>query len=267
MKDTSTAEPAVTDLRLDLPSGQVFARRWLPRDCRHDRTPVLLIHDSLGSVALWRDFPATLATASGREVIAYDRLGFGRSSPRTTRPSFDFIAEEGRDIFPLICDRLNLGSVIPCGHSVGGSMGVEAAAAHPDRAVALVTIAAQCLIEEQTLRGVAAAKVAFSTPEALQRLSRYHGDKARWVVDAWTETWLSPDFAGWSLDGALAQLSCPTLAIRGEQDEYGSPLQATHIAHGTNRKAVIIPGAGHVPHRECPDILTRIIADFLTQQP
>ncbi|MGN7871797.1 alpha/beta fold hydrolase [Paracoccus sp. 22332] len=166
---------------------------------------------------------------------------------------------------PYLCSALDLQRVIACGHSIGGGMVIETAAQHAELVVAAVTIAAQAFVEGRTRAGIEDARRAFSDPTALQRLARYHGEKARWVVDAWTETWLAPGFADWSLARALPRVTCPVLAIHGEKDEYGSKAHPERIADGPSRQMHMLPGTGHVIHRECPQDLAQIISGFLAE--
>ncbi len=253
------------DLRIETGRGALFTRMWWEGASLQDAPPpIVLFHDSLGAVELWRSFPQALADATGRPVIAYDRLGFGRSDAFPGALPADFIEAEGRDTLPLLRKALGFMQFIACGHSVGGGMAVETAGRHHESCLAVVTMGAQAFIEERTLDGIRVARAAFQQPGELARLARYHGDKARWVVDAWTETWLSPDFAGWTLDRALAEVTCPLLAIHGEADEFGSAAHPGCIAEGRGR-AVLLPGVGHNPHRETEAETVALIADFLTR--
>ncbi|MGE0282088.1 MAG: alpha/beta fold hydrolase [Rhizobiaceae bacterium] len=239
----------------------VFATTWTPAVTAYPE-PVLLLHDSLGCVDLWRGFPERLAAATGRPVIAYDRLGFGKSDAYPGRLGFDFIATEAKDTVPQLMAQLGISGFVACGHSVGGGMAVETAASLPERCKALVTIAAQAFVEDRTVEGISIAEHAFQEPASLTRLARYHGDKARWVVDAWTKTWLAPEFAGWNLDTAIARLRCPVLAIHGQLDEYGSAEHPNRIAAGRGT-ALILPETGHVPHRENEALVVEAIRGFL----
>jgi pimeloyl-ACP methyl ester carboxylesterase len=242
--------------------GRIFAKTWTPgADEAAGRASIVLFHDSLGCVDLWRGFPRLLATTAGRRVLAYDRLGFGRSDPHPGRLPPDFIAAEARQV-PLICDEIGITGLVACGHSVGGAMAVEAAAWLPRRCRAVVTIAAQAFVEDRTLAGIRRAEGDFTDPAKLARLSRYHGDKARWVADAWIGTWLAPAFAAWTLDAALAAMQCPVLAIHGDADEYGSVEHARRIADGRGT-AHVLRGAGHVPHREGEGVVVDLILEFL----
>jgi len=253
------------DAQLRLGEHRLFTRSWTSSDPEQNRrAPILLLHDSLGCVELWRSFPEKLAAATGRRVVAYDRLGFGRSDPHPGKLGVDFVADEGHSVIPQLCDRLGIGDFVACGHSVGGGMAIETAARWPQRCRALVTIAAQTFIEELTLAGIRVAERDFQDPDNLARLARYHGDKTPWVLDAWIGTWLSPAFAEWALDRPLAGVRCPVLAVHGELDEYGSARHPQRIAEGRG-EALILPGIGHVPHREAESALVKAIAGFLAE--
>ena len=247
------------------PDGRLFAREWPATDAAVALPPLVLLHDSLGCVELWRDFPERLRAATGRRVIAYDRLGFGRSDPRAAPPSSGFIAEEAAVWFALLRERLGLQRFAVLGHSVGGGMGVNVAARFPLDCTALVTIAAQAFVEARTLQGLRAARVSFAEPEALGRLARYHGDKAKSVLSAWLDTWLDPAFANWSLDDVLPGVRCPLLALHGELDEYGSAAHPRRIVEraGGLASMEMLAGMGHVPQREQPDEIVRRVAGFL----
>lgn len=247
--------------------GKLFARMWVPSDePPGGQAAFVLLHDSLGCVDLWRDFPERLAESTRQAVVAYDRLGFGRSDPYPGLLPVHFIRDEAANVHRLR-EGLGLGALIPFGHSVGGEMAVATAAQLPDLCTALVTEAAQAFIEDRTLAGIRAAKAAFREPGQIERLARYHGAKARWVLDAWIETWLSPAFGNWNLDEDLRQVRCPTLALHGDRDEYGSERHPGRIARLTPgpSEPVILPDCGHVPHREQPERVLGAIAQFLAQ--
>ena len=267
----STGAHAVTatDHRFKTEQGALFARRWVPRDAPRDaRAPIVLFHDSLGCVELWRDFPEQLALMTRRSVVGYDRLGFGRSDEHPGPLLLTFIRDEAATVVPRLCDALGLDMIIPFGHSVGGGMAIATAARWPERCAAVVTESAQSFVEDRTRAGLQAARVEFARPGQLERLARYHGEKARWVLDAWIETWLSPAFADWSLDEDLRNVRCPALALHGDQDEYGSPEHPGRIARLTQgpSKGVILEGLGHVPHREQPARVLAEVAEFLANR-
>jgi pimeloyl-ACP methyl ester carboxylesterase len=251
------------DSFVDVPGGKIFVRHWAVGSA--DRAPIVLLHDSLGSSDQWREFPAALAAATTRPVMAYDRLGFGKSTRRQERPSVDFIREEAEIFFPAIKHALGIHRYILLGHSVGGAMALMIAALHREGCEGVVTESAQAFVESRTLSGIRATKAQFDEPAQFEKLVRWHGEKARWVLDAWTDTWLSPPFSSWSLDQYLGKVECPVLAIHGDLDEYGSvefPRRIISKVGGPSELA-ILSGCGHVPHRERKEEVVRLISSFL----
>lgn len=255
----------VHDDWLASPQGRLFLRRWRPPAADPALAPLLLLHDSLGCVELWRDFPAQLCAATDREIIAYDRLGFGRSAARQAPPGLDFIRDEAQCFFPLLRQQLGLERFMVFGHSVGGGIAVNIAAESGAACQALITVAAQAFVESQTLDCIRLAQQQFRDPQQFARLQKYHGAKAQWVLDAWTGTWLDPAFADWSLAPVLPRVACPLLAIHGENDEYASQRQPQMLADlcGGPARLAIISNTGHVPHREQPQRLLQLVAVFV----
>lgn len=264
--------PALTvhEHRIDTPQGQLYAKRWQPaRDEARDLAPIVLLHDSLGCVELWRDFPHRLAQATDREVIAYDRLGFGRSDPHPGRLDDGFIHHEAQRGFGALREALRIDAFVAFGHSVGGGMAIGCAAHFPDDCRGLISESAQAFVEDRTLEGVRAAQLAFARPGQIERLHRYHGDKAAWVLSAWIDTWLAPAFAHWHLDDAIERVACPNLIIHGGQDEFGTTEHAQRIARlspGPSRLHLLAP-CGHVPHREAADEVLAAVAHWLSAAP
>ena len=246
---------------LQTPQGRIFARRWRS-PATGDASPIVLFHDSLGCVDLWRDFPAALAIATRRDVLAYDRLGFGRSDPHPGRLDPGFVHDEATGSFAAMKQALQLDRFVAFGHSVGGGMAVACAAAYPQACAALVTESAQAFVEDRTLEGIRAAQRDFAQRGQVDRLVKYHGPKAAWVLSAWIDTGLAPGFAGWTLDDDLRQVRCPVLAIHGDRDEYGSVLHPQRIARLTAPHSTmqVLPHCGHVPHREMQRVVVDLVA-------
>lgn len=264
------AAPSIlaSDIWLDHPSGRLFARVWVPSngtDKAVQKAPIVLFHDSLGCVDLWRDFPGLLSASTGRRVIAYDRYGFGRSDPRRDMLRMDFIADEAECYFPIVREQLGIRKFIALGHSVGGGIAVNCAARFSEDCEALVTIAAQFFPEDRTLQGILVAKEQFKDEEKIERLKKYHGEKASWVLDAWIETWLHPEFASWSLAPVLPRVTSPALAIHGIHDEYGSVRHPELIQQfcGSRVRVEIIPDTYHMPHRERPEKVINLVSAFI----
>jgi pimeloyl-ACP methyl ester carboxylesterase len=254
------------DLRIDADRGRLFAKCWEPDSGRADRgIPIVLFHDSLGCVELWRDFPERLALATGHSVVAYDRLGFGKSDPHPGTLDRDFVRSEVRTGFQMLRKALAIGPFVAFGHSVGGGMAVASAAACAADCRALITESAQAFVEDRTINSILDAKRVFADPSQVDRLKKYHGDKAPWVLHAWIDTWLAADFADWNLDEDLHRLQCPLLVIHGDNDEYGTTRHPERIgaqARG-NSTVRIVQTCGHVPHREQRDAVIDMITQWL----
>lgn len=250
---------------IDTPHGQLFAQSWTPSEVCG--APILLMHDSLGCVALWRDFPVRLAQASGRRVIAYDRLGFGRSAAYSGKLPLSFIEDEAHGGFRALCQQLGLSEFVLLGHSVGGGMAVGCAAVYAEACRGLITESAQAYVDTVTLDGIRVAERQFAMPGQLERLQRYHAEKAQWVLRAWIDTWLSDAFSQWNLDDQLTKVHCPLLVLHGDHDEYGSRLHPERIcalASG-HHDLQILPDCGHTPHREHPATVLAAITRFLAR--
>lgn len=257
------------DSPVDVNGKSLFVRIWEPttQTIEASRTPIILFHDSLGCVDLWRNFPPALSSATQRKVIAYDRLGYGKSSPRTTPQTIDFVAQEAETTLPCLLEQLNISKFVAFGHSVGGGMAVYTAAKFPETCVALITESAQSFVEDHTLKGIEKAKLFFAEDVNLTRLKKYHGEKARWVRDAWIDTWLSAEFKNWNLRDILPEVRCPTLAMHGRDDEYGSIKHPQIICDlvSTTSRLEIIENCKHVPHQEHEQLILDLVVDFLSK--
>lgn len=247
-----------------LPLGHVFVKSWTPSFLK-SQVPMILLHESLGCVELWRDFPEKLAQKLGVTVYAYDRLGFGQSSQRTELPSIHFIQEEATLSLPQICKALGIEKYFLFGHSVGGGIALTNAA-HSKNCMAVISESAQAFVEDRTIEGIRAAQKKFSAPAQLDRLKKYHGEKASWVLRAWFDVWLSPEFKDWSLDQDLQKIQCPALVIHGEKDEFGSKAFPERIQSliGSPCEMHFLKGIGHIPHRENPEQILELVAQFIT---
>ena len=247
-------------------NGTLFLRQWVPEKSSAQAPTILLFHDSLGAVELWREFPEKLAVATGLTVVAYDRLGFGQpdANPHTLKPSF--MRDEAEGPVAAILEQMGVTHFVAFGHSVGGEMAVASAAFYPDRCMAVITESSQSFVEDYTVRGIYAAIGKFSDPAQVTRLARYHGDKAPWILDAWFKTWLAEDFADWTLDGLLGEVRCPVLAMHGDLDEFGTdahPKRIVEKSGGPWATLKLLPDTGHVPHRQHPEIVLEIVTEFL----
>ncbi|MDD2056861.1 alpha/beta hydrolase [Pseudomonas sp. GD03860] len=254
-------------LWIDTPRGQLFCSRWFPASNpgNGQLPPIILFHDSLGCVALWRDFPRQLSQATGREVIAYDRLGFGQSDVFPGPLPLTFIRDEAEHCFRHLKVALQIERFVALGHSVGGAMAAACASLYPRECSALITVAAQAFVEDRTLQGIREAQVQFAQPGQMARLERYHGAKAPWVLNAWTRTWLGEDYRHWTIEHSIDAIHCPLLVLHGEHDEYGSVAHPEHLAtlSSASSECLILDDCHHVPHREVPDAVLEAVGRLL----
>lgn len=252
---------------IDIGSHKIYLKRFQPVLSNQSKPPIILLHESLGSVTLWKDFPKLLAQTTGHEVIAYDRLGFGQSSAIATQLEEDFVWQEAHRGFRALIQACGVDQFMVLGHSVGGGMALAVAAAYPRQCRAVISIAAQSSVEMVTLVGIQAAKINFQKPELYRRLAKYHADKTQWVLDAWTETWLSPDFSKWNLDEILTQVYCPVQVIHGAQDEYATLAQPKRIAAQVSGDSTlcILEDCGHFPHQEKAVAVIDLIYKFISK--
>jgi pimeloyl-ACP methyl ester carboxylesterase len=225
----------------------------------------VLLHDSLGSVRLWRDFPERLAAATGLGVLAYDRRGHGESEPFGPKTRTNAYLHEEAATLERVLAAAEVDAAVLFGHSDGGTIALLAAALHPGRVRAVVAEAAHVFVEDRTLEGIRAAQRTLATGDLLARVTRHHGAKAEALLAAWMGTWLSPGFRGWNVEAELRRIRCPVLVLQGELDEYGTDAQVHAIARGVAGAArpVLLPGLRHTPHREDPDAVLGLVAEFV----
>lgn len=250
--------------------GNIFVKEWIPNNLV-DNVPLMLMHDSLGCVELWRSFPKILATALSKRVIAYDRLGFGQSSECTTLATKSFIKEEALQHFPYLKKQLNIRDYLLLGHSVGGVIAINIAANDRD-CQGVITIASQAFVEPLTRKGIKEAQTMFQNAEQMQRLEKYHGARAKWLLSSWINIWLSAEFSTWSLEDCIGKIQCPVLALHGDKDEYGSKAFPEFIINkvansGVSNKnknvLVMLKDCGHAPHKEKTEQVLTSVTDFV----
>ncbi|MEO4006257.1 alpha/beta hydrolase [Flavobacterium sp. CAU 1735] len=232
----------------------------------HPGKPTLVfLHDSLGCIQLWRDFPEKLAEVTQCNVLVYDRLGYGKSAPMSTyeRP-VDYLTEEATVLNELLV-HLEIDQAILFGHSDGGSIALITASNYPERIKAVICEAAHIFVEEVTLKGIREAMEAYTTTDLAVRLQKYHGDKVDTLFKAWTLTWTRDDFRSWNIEKLVSAIRCPLLFIQGEADEYGTLDQvAKTISLVSGRsEQYLIPNIGHTPHKEAPELTLNAAKQFI----
>ena len=224
---------------------------------------LVLLHDSLGSVRTWKDFPERLASATGLPVLAYSRQGFGGSSALTRARWRGYMHHEGEDVLPALLQALNVKRPILFGHSDGASIALIAAGAHPDLARAVILEAPHVFVEPVTLKGIEAAKAVYRSTTLREKLLRYHPQPDE-VFANWTETWTAPYFRDWNIEDYVPRIRCPVLMIQGRDDEYGSRAQLDAIKAGReDRTILMLDDCAHSPHRDQPDAVLKAATDFV----
>ncbi|SEH37416.1 alpha/beta fold hydrolase [Chryseobacterium culicis] len=230
-----------------------------------DRPTIVFLHDSLGSVQLYRDFPARLSETAQCNILAYDRLGYGKSFPMLTHERPVHYMELEADLLNDLLTEMDLDKVILFGHSDGGTIALITAAKYPERVKAVICEAGHIFVEEVTLKGVCEAWEAYKTTNLAERLQKYHGDKVDTLFKAWTETWTRDDYRSWNIEHLLKHITVPLLFIQGEADEYGTLDQVEKTVSQVSGYAekYIIPGIGHTPHKEAPELILKKAAEFI----
>ncbi len=229
---------------------------------------IVFLHEGLGSVAMWKGYPATLCAATGMRGLVYSRHGYGRSTPRprTQRRSVAFMHDEARKILPALLDKLGIVDM-PwlLGHSDGGSIALLYASAFPERVAGVVTVAPHVFVEDLSIASIEQARTAYANTDLRRRLARYHDDPDS-AFYGWNDIWLDPAFRTWNIERELSFIRCPVLAVQGEDDIYGTMAQIDAIAHQVPHARLLkLADCGHSPHLDQPVALTGAIEVFLRE--
>lgn len=217
------------------------------------RQPVVVfLHEGLGSVSLWKDFPERFCRAHGLSGLVFSRYGYGRSTPRPhgERWAPDFMHAQAWEVLPALFAQLGLVRPWLFGHSDGASIALLAAARSGAGLSGIVVEAPHIFVEDRSIESIRQAREAYLQGPLRERLARHHGDadSAFW---GWNEAWLDPAFRAWDIRAELARIEVPVLAIQGEDDEYGTLEQVEGIARLVpHARLLVLPGCGHSPHRE-----------------
>jgi pimeloyl-ACP methyl ester carboxylesterase len=242
--------------------------RWLRRE-RAARPLLVFLHEGLGSVSMWRDFPARLCEAADCRGLVYSRPGYGRSTPRAPEEFWDvdFMHRQAEQVLPALLEALDVDTVARppwlFGHSDGGSIALLHAARFPDRVAGCIVLAPHILVEDLSVTSIDATRRAYLETDLRERLARHHDDpdSAFW---GWNRIWLHPPFKAWSIEAELAAIRSPLLAVQGLDDEYGTLEQIRGIARRVPQTELLeLPDCGHSPHRDQPDRLVAAARDFI----
>jgi pimeloyl-ACP methyl ester carboxylesterase len=228
---------------------------------------LVFLHEGLGSIEMWHDFPTLLAETTACDCLIYDRWGHGRSDPLDVKRTLGYVHAEALDALPEVLAHSQVDDAILIGHSDGGSIALIFAAEYPEIARGIITEAAHVFVEETTLQGIREAVAIYHNTDLKQKLARYHGDNTEKIFRAWSETWLQPEFRSWDIQDCLAKITCPLLVIQGEDDQYGTAAQVEAITNQVTGKSkpLLIPNCGHIPHQEARDRAVQEMTEFILE--
>ena len=269
---TASASVTIEWVELDWAGRKVrIEHQWLRRE---DAAAPLLVflHEGLGSVSMWREFPAELCEALQCRGLVYSRPGYGQSTPRAADDAWgtDFMHRQAFEVLPALLKALGVDTVTDkpwlFGHSDGGSIALLFATRLPERIAGAIVVAPHILVEDVSVTSIAETRSAYLQTDLRQRLARHHADvdSAFW---GWNDIWLLPAFRHWRIDGELSAITCPLLAVQGAGDAYGTLDQIRGIARVARQcKLVELADCGHSPHRDQKDRLIEVVRNFFQQQ-
>jgi pimeloyl-ACP methyl ester carboxylesterase len=230
-----------------------------------DEAPtIIMLHEGLGSVGLWGDFPDKLQAATGAGVFVYSRAGYGASTRVELPRPLDYMHSEALDVLPKLLDKIGFRRGLLLGHSDGASIAaIYAGGAGDHRVRGVAMIAPHFVVEDISVRSIAEIKNAYENAELRAKLARWHGDVDN-AFYGWNGAWLDPRFRGWDISEYLAYIRVPVAILQGADDQYGT-IRQIEIAREECYcpvDATIIPGAGHSPHREAAETTLNTISEF-----
>ena len=247
-------------------SGILLEVEWFGSYHGEDGRVLVFLHEGLGCVELWRNFPHALSERLGLRSFIYSRQGYGKSDPISLPRTPTFMHVEALEVLPEVLDRAGIDRAILIGHSDGASISlINAGGSQDPRVEAVVVLAAHVFNECITVSSIEAARLAFQTTKLRDKLAKYHGTNVDCAFWGWNDVWLNPEFKAWNIENYLPSIKVPVLAIQGKDDQYGTSAQldAIKTGIGNNVTAKLISGCGHSPHLEQKQITLDLIASFV----
>ncbi len=229
-----------------------------------NRPTLVFLHEGLGSLAMWRDFPARVAAATGCRTLVYSRYGYGESDVLTESFGVRYMHDEALQALPELLDKLGIDKPVLVGHSDGGSIALIHAGGAGRPVAGLILMAPHVFVEDLSIASIAQAKVTFETTDLAQKLGRYHRDPVK-IFRGWNDIWLHSDFRAWNIEEYLPKVACPVLALQGEDDEYGTPAQVEAIRRQATGEVEVLMLADcrHSPHKDQPQATLEAMAGFI----
>jgi pimeloyl-ACP methyl ester carboxylesterase len=233
---------------------------------RPDSAPtIVMLHEGLGCVALWGDFPDRLQKATGCGVFVYSRAGYGQSSPVQLPRPLTYMHDEARDTLPALLETIGFRHGVLFGHSDGASIAAIYAGTHQDHRIGgLVLMAPHFFTEDMGIAAIVEAKKAYETTDWRAKLARWHADPDN-AFKGWNDAWLDPDFRKWDITEQLAYIRVPILIVQGEADKYGTvrQIETAQEACYCPVEVALLPGAKHSPQREAPEATLKAVSEFV----
>lgn len=237
----------------------------LPDAARPDAPVLVFLHEGLGSLAMWKDFPAQVAAATGCRALVYSRYGYGKSDRLQETRQVDYMHHEALHVLPEVLHYLDIHNPVLIGHSDGASIALIHAGAAQWPVRALVLLAPHVFVEDLTVSSIAEAKIAYRTTDLPARLGRYHDDADN-TFWGWNDIWLHPEFRHWNIEEFLPRIACPVMVIQGRQDEYGTLEQLDRIGREVSEaELLILDDCRHSPHRDRPEEVVNAITSFVAR--
>lgn len=256
-------ENGMTDY-LELEEGKIEYRLHGPAPGQS--LTLVFLHEGLGCVSMWKDFPEQLSQKTGCSALVYSRFGYGKSDPCELPRKTDFMHQEGLDVLPRIIEQAGIREHILIGHSDGGSIAlIYAGGVRPASLKGVVSIAAHVFCEQVTVNSIRSTKAEWENGTLKEKLYRYHRENTKIAFKGWNDVWLEPSFMEWNIEEFLSKIEVPVLAVQGADDPYGSRTQVDSIVTNCSgpARSLLMPGCGHAPHIEKKSAILGAISDFI----
>lgn len=242
---------------------------WVNPDLRGEKPVMVFMHDALGSIGQWKDFPEVMSNELGFPALVYDRYGHGKSEGLTEKRTVDYLHVEAFEFLPQLLEALNINEpLILIGHSDGAAIALLYASRFPDRVKALISEAGHVFVEEEMKQGIQKSVDTYHESDKLKTLfERFHGDNTESIFFAWADIWRSGEFNDWNIEEYLPNIKAPVLAIQGEDDEFGHLRQPKPIVEqvGGYARELWVKDCSHIPHHQKRDLIKKEMADFIRE--